>query len=117
MPPWLVSAIILAALLLMCLAVWEMARARTTVNPMRPQRSRRLVSSGIFSYSRNPIYLGDALLIVAAGLYWATWLFLPVLAVFVYYITRFQILPEERALKEKFGDAFEQYCSRTRRWV
>jgi protein-S-isoprenylcysteine O-methyltransferase Ste14 len=116
-PIWLVSAIILVALLLMCLAVWEMVRARTTVNPMRPQRSRSLVSRGIFSCSRNPIYLGDALLVVAAGLYWATWLFLPALAVFVYYITRFQIIPEETALREKFGAQFEQYCVSTRRWV
>jgi protein-S-isoprenylcysteine O-methyltransferase Ste14 len=102
--------------LLMLLAVIEMFRQRTTVNPLTPNRSSALVTNGIFKFSRNPIYLGDALLVVAAGLFFANLVFIPALAAFITYINRFQIIPEERALQSKFGQAFNNYLGQTRRW-
>ena len=92
-------------------------RFRTTVNPMRPESTISLVTSGIYRYTRNPMYLGLLLVVTA----WACWLsnvlvFL-LLPVFVAYITRFQILPEERALAARFGEEFAAYCRRVRRWV
>jgi protein-S-isoprenylcysteine O-methyltransferase Ste14 len=117
LPSWLAALVLLVGVVLMLLAVVLMVRARTTVNPLHPERSRRLVTEGVFSVSRNPIYLGDALLIAAAGLFWSNWIALVALAVFVAYITRFQILPEETALNDAFGDVFQAYCARTRRWV
>ena len=92
-------------------------RARTTVNPTRPQEATALVGSGIYRLSRNPMYAG--LLLVLAG--WAVylgsiWPFAGPIA-FVVYMNRFQILPEERALSEKFGDAYAAYRSTVRRWL
>jgi protein-S-isoprenylcysteine O-methyltransferase Ste14 len=92
-------------------------RARTTVNPLKPEEASALVEQGIFARTRNPMYLGMALGL--AGL--AVWLGHaagPVmLAGFVGYITRFQIVPEERALRANFGGAFDAYAARVRRWI
>lgn len=92
-------------------------RAKTTVNPLKPQNASSLVASGIYSITRNPMYLG--LLLGLTG--WAThlsnavaFLFLPA---FVAYINRFQIMPEERALTSLFGKDFTAYRSRVRRWI
>jgi protein-S-isoprenylcysteine O-methyltransferase Ste14 len=117
LPHWLVGVWIGFALLLMLLAVIEMVRKRTTVNPLTPSRCSALVTNGIFKWSRNPIYLGDALLIVAAGLFYSNLSFILALPAFVAYINRFQIIPEERALQAKFGEQFTHYLAQTRRWI
>jgi len=92
-------------------------RARTTVNPTRPQSSSSLVTWGVYTISRNPMYLG--LLLVLTG--WAiflsnalAFLFLPA---YIFYMNRFQIAPEERALASLFGQEFAAYQSRVRRWL
>ncbi len=91
--------------------------ARTSINPLDPSRASVLVTSGIFRFTRNPIYLSLLLLLIAYAVRlgsWVEWLG-PVL--FATYVTRFQIIPEERMLAEKFGAAFLAYKSRTRRWI
>ncbi|WP_188396711.1 methyltransferase family protein [Oxalicibacterium flavum] len=91
--------------------------ARTTINPLDPRRASQLVTSGIFRWSRNPMYLSLLLLLVAYAIRldsFAVWIG-PI--AFVAYVTRFQILPEERVLAEKFGDAYVAYKDRTRRWI
>ncbi|MFP2768377.1 methyltransferase family protein [Oceanisphaera sp. KMM 10153] len=107
----------LTGLALMLLAVGQLHRARTTVLPFNPGRTRRLVTGGIFRYSRNPVYLGDLLLLLA----WAVWLgnglSLLWLPLFVGYMNRVQIGAEERALAAKFGADYLDYCSRVRRWL
>jgi protein-S-isoprenylcysteine O-methyltransferase Ste14 len=91
--------------------------ARTTLLPLRPQRTTTLVTTGIFRWTRNPMYFG----LVAALIGWAaylsaTWSLLgPVL--FVFYINRFQIQPEERVLTELFGTDYADYTRRVRRWI
>ena len=92
-------------------------RAGTTVNPFQPDKATSLVVSGVFAYTRNPMYLG--LLLVLTG--WSIWLanalafvFVPA---FVVYMNRFQIVPEERALASLFGKEFADYKSRVRRWL
>ena len=96
---------------------WSFWRARTTVNPTRPEATSSLVATGVFRFTRNPMYLG--LFLVLAG--WAAHLAnLAALAgplLFALYITRFQILPEERVLAARFGPDFEAYRLRTRRWI
>jgi len=92
-------------------------REGTTVNPMTPGSSSSVVSSGVYHYSRNPMYLG--FLLALAG--WAVYLsnaltVIPVVA-FVAYMSQYQIKPEERALLAKFGPSYAQYMSRVRRWV
>lgn len=92
-------------------------RAGTTVNPMKPESSSRLVVSGIYGLTRNPMYLGFLLLLLAWAFYLShplAFLFLPV---FVLYMNRFQIEPEERALTALFHEEFMAYAARVRRWL
>ena len=106
-----------AALTLMLAAAWSIIRHQTTINPMHPERTTYLVTQGPFRYTRNPIYLADALLLAAWLVWLGNMLSVLVLPLFVIYITRFQIQSEERALALKFGEDYRGYCRRVRRWV
>ncbi len=112
-PLWLLAGL---AGLLEGSAVLAFVRRRTTVNPLTPQRSRVLVVSGFYRVSRNPMYLGMLCLLLA----WAWWLQQwPALLgplLFVLWLNRFQIAPEERALLALFGEGYAAYCRRVRRW-
>jgi protein-S-isoprenylcysteine O-methyltransferase Ste14 len=101
-----------------CLAgVYCFRRARTTVDPLHPHKASQLVTGGIYRVSRNPMYLGFAILLLAwAVLLASPWMLLGVPA-FMLYIQRFQILPEERVLADLFGSEFATYCARVRRWL
>ena len=92
-------------------------RAKTTFNPLRPDTTTALVTTGLFAVSRNPMYL--AMVVILVG--WAIYLSSPVALigplVFVLYISRFQIVPEERALSVLFGARFDDYVSKVRRWI
>ena len=92
-------------------------RARTTVNPMKPGNASSLVTSGIYRMTRNPMYVGLALLLVGWAVYLVNvWSALgPV--VFIAYITRFQIKAEERALLALFGEQYVTYTTKVRRWL
>ena len=97
--------------------VFHFWRARTTINPLSPDKASHLVTHGVFRFSRNPIYLSLLLLLVAYAIRldaWEVWI-APV--AFVAYVTRFQIVPEERVLAMKFGEAYLSYKHRTRRWI
>ena len=98
---------------------WLLAfrKARTTVNPLTPHRSVAVVSTGVYRLTRNPMYLGLALILLGLAVYLASpWALLGPL-VFAAYITRFQIVPEERALQARFGAAYTAYRARVRRWL
>ena len=118
-PLLLVPALALVVLGLMVEAagVLSFRRARTTVNPFAPERTVNIVSSGIYRLSRNPMYLGMVCILTG----WAVWLWqvqaVLGMALFVAWITRFQIIPEERVLTQKFGTEYRQYRQRVRRWV
>jgi protein-S-isoprenylcysteine O-methyltransferase Ste14 len=92
-------------------------RARTTVDPMHPENSRCVVDGGIYRVSRNPMYLGFLLALAGWGLWLGQLTPLLLLPGFVLYLNRFQILPEERALQARFGEAYATYCARARRWI
>lgn len=92
-------------------------RAKTTVNPMAPHTSTHVVTTGIYRITRNPMYLGLVFILLGLALYLAApWALLGPPA-FAAYITRFQILPEERVLTERFGAAYTAYRSQVRRWL
>ena len=92
-------------------------RAKTTVNPMAPQRSSSVVSTGVYRFTRNPMYLGLVFLLLAWAVYLSSaWALLGV-PVFMAYITRFQIKPEENVLAARFGKSYADYCTRVRRWL
>lgn len=92
-------------------------RAATTVNPTTPQASSSVVTGGIYAFSRNPMYVGFALVLLG----WALWLgngaALVLVPAFVLYMNRFQIAPEERMLTDKFGASYTQYVQQVRRWL
>ena len=92
-------------------------RARTTIHPMKPGEATSLVIKGIYTRSRNPMYLGLLIGLLAWGLYLGHPVSLLVLPGFVLYMNRFQIVPEENALATKFGADFEAYRAQVRRWV
>lgn len=97
--------------------VWSFRNARTTVNPWRPHDSSTLVVTGIYRHTRNPMYLGLLLALLGWGLYLANVYALMLAVTFVPYMNRFQIRPEERALRQTFGQQFRDYCGRVRRWL
>ncbi len=92
-------------------------KANTSVDPVNPNKSSVLVDFGIYKFTRNPMYLGFAIMLLAMAIKMQTLIALLWLLVFVLYMTRFQIKPEEQALTKIFGDAYVGYCQRVRRWV
>lgn len=92
-------------------------RARTTVNPTTPEASSTVVTSGIYRWSRNPMYLGFLLMLVGWSLYLSNLAALLLVPSFIVYMNRFQIMPEERALAAKFGAQYVAYMQEVRRWL
>jgi protein-S-isoprenylcysteine O-methyltransferase Ste14 len=111
----IVVAIIGASLAI--LGVYEFRRAHTTVNPVRPGNASRVVTSGVYRLSRNPMYLGIWLLLLALAAYQSHALSFAWVAVFAAYMNRFQIGPEERVLESMFGDEYRAYSRAVRRWI
>jgi protein-S-isoprenylcysteine O-methyltransferase Ste14 len=97
--------------------VLSFRRAGTTVNPLTPGASSTLVRSGVFTLSRNPMYLGFLMLLLAWGIYLSNALALLFIPLFFVYMNRFQIEPEESALRSRFGQEFDSYASHVRRWL
>jgi protein-S-isoprenylcysteine O-methyltransferase Ste14 len=111
------GAVLLAGVAVALAGVVAFRSARTTVDPIHPDRASAMVTGGVYALTRNPMYVGFLLLLVA----WAIWLGnLPAclgLPAFVKYMNRFQILPEERFLGSKFGAPYAEYLLRVRRWI
>ena len=110
-------ALTILGLGIMLAGALEFRRAKTTVNPLAPEQASELVISGIFKRTRNPMYLGMVIVILAAtlaighliGLIWAMG--------FMLYIQVYQIHPEEKAMQKLFGESFAQYRQQVRRWL
>lgn len=99
------------------MGIASFVRAKTTVNPMKPDSASSLVVSGFYARSRNPMYLGLLLILVGWAWYLSNVLAFLLLPAFILYMNRFQIEPEERALASLFGQEFAAYKSRVRRWL
>ncbi len=115
-PTWLVAAIATAGALFLLPAVLSFIRHKTTVNPQSPELASTLVTDGIYSVTRNPMYVGMLIILIA----FALWLGAvgAVLAVVAFFLTidRFQIRGEEQALMRTFGKPFEDYAACVPRW-
>ena len=98
-------------------AFFAFGRAKTTIDPVHVDAASSLVTGGVYRVTRNPMYLALTSLLLG----WAVYLSVPWTALgpaaFVLFITRFQIIPEEQALRAKFGAAYEDYAKRVRRWL
>lgn len=115
--PWVAAALVALGLICSFSGVISFRRARTTVNPLTPDAATTLVISGVYRITRNPMYLGFLLFLLAE----LAWLANPaggvVAPLFVAYLNRFQIEPEERALRHRFGQSYNTYAAHVRRWI
>jgi protein-S-isoprenylcysteine O-methyltransferase Ste14 len=91
--------------------VVEFRRAQTTVDPTSPEKCSAIVTSGIYRHTRNPMYLGFLVMLLGLAVYLSNMAALLGLAAFAIYMTRFQIIPEERILKASFGGRYEEHLS------
>jgi protein-S-isoprenylcysteine O-methyltransferase Ste14 len=98
-------------------AISQFRRAQTTVNPHEPGTATTLVTSGIYAWTRNPMYLGLATLLLGWAIRLGTLSPFAGPLLFIPMIQRIQILPEEQALRARFGSDYEQYCERVNRWL
>jgi protein-S-isoprenylcysteine O-methyltransferase Ste14 len=113
-----IAVVVLAtAVALVATARAALAAAGTTFTPTAPDRSSHLVTSGVYRFTRNPMYLGMLLALLAIAAVLANPFCLVLSALFVAYMNRLQITPEERILGARFGPAYEAYASRVRRWL
>ncbi|WP_102226228.1 methyltransferase family protein [Acidimangrovimonas sediminis] len=112
---WAGAALVALGLLLMAAAVAKMVQRRTTVIPRRDAST--LVTGGVFRFSRNPIYLGDALVLAGAALWWDAPLALLLVPAFMALIRRRFIMGEEAQLAARFGPEYRHWATRTRRWM
>ena len=118
--PWRIAIGTLLALAgaLVCVAgVLAFRRARTTVDPMHPATASSLVVRGVYHRTRNPMYLGFALALLGWAVLLAKLSALLVLPLFILYLNRYQIRPEEAALRQRFGADFDAYAACVRRWA
>lgn len=114
---WWSAGIAAVGVCIAVLGVLEFRVAGTTVDPRVPDQSVTLVVRGIYRHSRNPMYLGFFLVLFAWGLFLGSALSLVFLPAFIAYMNCFQIVPEERFMREKFGESYNKYRSEVRRWV
>ncbi|HRJ69417.1 MAG TPA: isoprenylcysteine carboxylmethyltransferase family protein [Beijerinckiaceae bacterium] len=119
--PWksaIASLVGSAGLMLGLAGVVQFRMHRTTVHPQHPERSSSLVTDGVYGFTRNPMYLGLALVLAAFGVFYMLHLAgVLCTAAFVFWMNRFQIEPEERMMQEKFGAQYHAYSQRVRRWI
>ncbi len=114
---WVAAGIAALAVAIAIAAVAAFVSARTTINPTTPRASSTLVAAGVFAMSRNPMYLSLLSLLLAWAVFLASPWALAGPVVFVTYMNRFQIVPEEHALAELFGAEYAAYRARVRRWL
>lgn len=112
---WVGLGISALGLILGLMAIYEFKRVRTTTDAHGSVKS--IVSSGIYRFTRNPIYLGFVLMLIGLplniGSYWGI-ILVPVLVISM---NKVVIEKEEVYLEKKFGKAYADYRSRVRRWM
>jgi protein-S-isoprenylcysteine O-methyltransferase Ste14 len=115
--PALASALAAVGVAVATAGVIAFRRAKTTVNPLHPEGVSTLVASGVYRMTRNPMYLGMLLVLTAWALFLSNAAAFAGPAFFALYLTRFQIVPEEKILAARFGPDFASYRTQTRRWL
>lgn len=119
-PSWRYAVVILLVMVgvtLGVLGVLAFRAAQTTTNPLKPEQASALVTTGVYQLTRNPMYLGLLLWLLALAAYLWSWLLLAGPFIFVLYMTRLQIQPEERILQNCFGERYSVYVAKVRRWI
>lgn len=113
-----VAIVIMAgSFLIIILSINKFKKENTTINPMDLTQTIKLVVTGTFALSRNPMYLGLAGILIGVTLFLKAWLGFIAIPIFIMYINKYQIAPEEKILTEKFKDDYISYCSKVKRWI
>ncbi|KAA0915715.1 methyltransferase family protein [Psychrobacter sp. ANT_WB68] len=99
------------------MGVTQFKKAQTTPNPQALEKVSSLVTGGIYKYTRNPMYVGLVLILLGWAFYLSHFLAFVLLPIFILYMTRFQIQPEERMLARKFSKHYHAYLKKVRRWI
>ena len=89
----------------------------TTISPLKTEKATSLIVSGIYMYSRNPMYLGMLFILISISIRFNIIGGIISISTFIIYITKFQIIPEEEQLKRIFGEKFLNYKKKTRMWL
>ena len=108
---------LILGLIIIFSAVLKFIKTKTTVDPTRPHKTSNLVINGIYKITRNPMYLGMLFLIMAYAIYNNNIIGCIIIPIFIFYINKFQIEPEEIEMRKKFGESFENYCKKVNRWL
>tara|TARA_B110000444_G_C18456304_1_gene418087 strand:- start:93 stop:536 length:444 start_codon:yes stop_codon:yes gene_type:complete len=109
--------ILLVGTLILINPVFKFIKSKTTVNPVKFTKVTKLVTSGIYKYSRNPMYLGMIFIIISTSIFYLNYYSIITPFIFYFWINRFQIKREEIFLMEKFGKEYISYKTKTRRWI
>lgn len=116
-PLWLAVSFFAAGVIIGLVGLVQFYRKSTSINPHKPDSASSLVDSGIYRFSRNPMYVALLMILISYGIYLGDILAILISPLFVLYMNYFQIIPEEKVLQQKFGEEFEKYRSKVRRWI
>ena len=115
---WFLSAaVFFLGIAIIAISGIQFRKASTTVNPLTPEKTSSLVVTGIYGFSRNPMYVGFFLFLLSVSIFLANVVTLVFLPLFVLIMNRYQIQPEEKVLETIFGDKYRQYLDSVRRWL
>ena len=114
----LISLIIfLIGMLILIKPIFKFIKSKTTIDPIKFKKVNKLITSGIYKYSRNPMYLGLLMIVISTSILYLNILSITTPIIFYFWINRFQIKREEIFLTEKFGKEYLLYMTKTRRWI
>jgi protein-S-isoprenylcysteine O-methyltransferase Ste14 len=114
---WIAKGLFGLCTFVLVFSLYAFRKLKTTVDPMKPDKASNLVTIGIYHITRNPMYLAMLLLLLGWAVKLGNPLSLLLLVFFVWYMNQFQIKPEEEALTELFGEDYQNYCKKVRRWI
>ena len=109
--------IFLIGMLILINPIFKFIKSKTTIDPIKFKKVNKLITSGIYKYSRNPMYLGLLMIIISTSIFYLNIFSITTPFFFYFWINRFQIKREEIFLTEKFGKEYLLYMTKTRRWI
>ena len=109
--------ILLVGVLILINPILKFIKSKTTIDPIKFKKVNKLITSGIYKYSRNPMYLGLLMIVISNTIFFLNIFSIITPILFYFWINKFQIKREEIFLTEKFGDEYLLYMTNTRRWI
>ena len=109
--------ILLIGILILINPLFKFIKSKTTIDPIKFKKVNKLIISGIYKYSRNPMYLGLLMIVISTSIFYLNIFSITTPFLFYCWINRFQIKREEIFLTKKFGKEYLLYKTKTRRWI